>query len=489
MPVKQGAARLCGEFSITPAESLDFALLSGDFNPLHLDPVYSRRLQFGGTVVHGVHSSMKLLDFALQSLGLPGESRLGRLSVSFHGAVRHGQTVSFIAEAAEGRPAVKITASVDAKRTHTLTAGFEKGWGSTGGGAEVSGNNPPRENPIEIVYPPRELEVLLPLFANGELLTKLFPHLEGVSPYSVLAQILTTTRCVGMRCPGLHSLLAGLQLEFHEPTAGLQGVRFAVESTDDRYRRVTLGMSGDGVKGKLDTFVRPGPVRQRTFSEVQRTVSASEFADQRALVVGGSRGAGEATAKLLAAGGADVVLTFCEGRQDAARVRAEIECGGGRCRELALNVLSFHETDLLEGWSPTHVYYFATPAILPGDGGMWNEESFQRFCDFYVRGFLRIVELTGASLSRGMTFVYPSSNYVENPDKAYSEYAVAKTAGEALCRQLQARFPRSRFVCPRLPRMQTDQTSGILAPGSADTLIVLASVLRGLRSSAEASRT
>ena len=32
-----------------------FARLSGDYNPLHLDPGYSRRLLFGEPVVHGIH--------------------------------------------------------------------------------------------------------------------------------------------------------------------------------------------------------------------------------------------------------------------------------------------------------------------------------------------------------------------------------------------------------------------------------------------------
>jgi hypothetical protein len=80
-----------------------------------------------------------------------------------------------------------------------------------------------------------------------------------------------------------------------------------------------------------------------------------------------------------------------------------------------------------------------------------------------------------------LTFFYPSSIYAQNPDKAFSEYAVAKTAGEALCRQLQHRFPRSRFVSPRLPRLQTDQTSGILSVESASALTVLTKVLRELR--------
>ncbi len=48
-----------------------FASLSGDFNPLHLDPLYSRRLLFGGPVVHGVHLVLYALDKLLEDQPLP----------------------------------------------------------------------------------------------------------------------------------------------------------------------------------------------------------------------------------------------------------------------------------------------------------------------------------------------------------------------------------------------------------------------------------
>ena len=42
-----------------------------------------------------------------------------------------------------------------------------------------------------------------------------------------------------------------------------------------------------------------------------------EFANVRALVIGGSRGLGEITAKIIAAGGGDVWITYRRGKEDA----------------------------------------------------------------------------------------------------------------------------------------------------------------------------
>ena len=48
-----------------------FASLSGDYNPLHLDPLVSRRLMFGGPVVHGAHLVLHALDKLLEDSSSP----------------------------------------------------------------------------------------------------------------------------------------------------------------------------------------------------------------------------------------------------------------------------------------------------------------------------------------------------------------------------------------------------------------------------------
>ncbi len=40
--------------SITREDIVDFARISLDTNPLHLDEAYAKRTQFGGTIAHGM---------------------------------------------------------------------------------------------------------------------------------------------------------------------------------------------------------------------------------------------------------------------------------------------------------------------------------------------------------------------------------------------------------------------------------------------------
>ncbi|MEO1425131.1 MAG: MaoC/PaaZ C-terminal domain-containing protein, partial [Pseudomonadota bacterium] len=56
-------------FDLTDQEA--FAALSGDFNPIHVDPVAARRTLFGEPVVHGLHLVLWALDVRLGQGALP----------------------------------------------------------------------------------------------------------------------------------------------------------------------------------------------------------------------------------------------------------------------------------------------------------------------------------------------------------------------------------------------------------------------------------
>jgi hypothetical protein len=91
-----------------------------------------------------------------------------------------------------------------------------------------------------------------------------------------------------------------------------------------------MDVAGAGISGSVEAFARRPPATQPRADVVARDVTANEFAGGVALIVGGSRGLGEATAKIVAAGGAHAIITYAAGRDDAQRVAAEIAAAGGR---------------------------------------------------------------------------------------------------------------------------------------------------------------
>jgi hypothetical protein len=198
-----------------------------------------------------------------------------------------------------------------------------------------------------------------------------------------IAELLATTRLVGVECPGRHSVYSQVTLHYKvQARDGAPAVlSYSVTGFDSRFNLLMMNIAAPGMTGTVRAFVRPSPREQVDYAMARRLVQPGEFAAQRALVVGGSRGLGEVTAKLLAAGGADVRITYFRGAEDARRVVGEIVAGGGAANSLSLDVLALESEssgETPEQCRPTHLYYFATPFIAPGERGTFSADRFSR---------------------------------------------------------------------------------------------------------------
>jgi len=205
---------LIATVSVSLADSWRFAELSGDFNPLHLDPAVARRLVFGGTVPHGVHLLMLGLDAALRNS--PGQCRLRGLRATFAMPGRHGVPLDIRAEeTGPGKVSLRLQQN---GATLQLIAAELEGCATPPDRGELE--------PTRFTYePPRPLSLeeaaslrgTLSLRLEPGLLGALFPTLADTLSGPPLALLLATSRIVGMKCPGLHSIFTGLELGFGEP--------------------------------------------------------------------------------------------------------------------------------------------------------------------------------------------------------------------------------------------------------------------------------
>ena len=289
-----------------------------------------------------------------------------------------------------------------------------------------------------------------------------------------------------MYAPGLRSLLTNFDLVLNNLTLSestYNKANFLVTSVHPLFHRCEISVTGTGWQGKIHSLIRPGPCEQISFSKAQSIVKPKAFSGQRAFILGGSRGAGEATAKLLAAGDADVVLSYARGKDDAIRVANEILNGGKRAQIVALNIDS-SSWDLQKifplDWSPTHFYYFATPAIS-GDGFNYSSALFENYFSCYVDKFIKIFEEI-YSVSQGLNAVFwPSSTAVDEVPSGMVEYAMAKSAGEAMCASIAQKNPRIKMFAPRLPRLRTDLTATPFNVNTSDAAEVLLPILEKMQ--------
>ena len=457
------------ERTFTLTDLAAFAELSGDYNPLHTDPVAARRTQLGECVAHGIYVLLWALD-SLQAQG-GGVRQWAKISAKFLRPIRAGVKVVVTAKE-KSSSEVSLTVS-EAGR---VLCQVEVTWVAASSVTVAScacDTIPPREKPAQLqLDDTMKTSGALDLFWSAKRGAVLFPALAATQKPDSLAALLATTRVIGMKVPGEQSVFIQLDFTF-APHPEVKGP-FTYRVTEYRKSSQRLGIAIAGAVGQgiLWALVRPAPVVQPRMAVIKQRVQASRYADCKVIVIGGSRGLGEIAAKVLSAGGAEVALTYRLGSDDANRVVADIVANGGKAIALQLDTA-------VAGWEANlsvqcagfeHLCYFATPPIVEGDGSTFNVPLFEKFYAVYVTGLVSMAQWLAKSTTGKFAFFNASTVAVESPPLRNLEYAAAKAASEASCRWLAAANPKARIHVARFPRLNTDQTASFLSAGDHDSL-------------------
>jgi acyl dehydratase len=461
------------------ADQERFAQLSGDANPLHLDPLSARRELFGEVLVHGVHATAWLLDAWLAEHPLMGPHRIARLVASFPAPIGLGKEIEarLVSHGAQDFPSAVLEAWGGGQRLARVEVElFAAEQDPVLPGAPASPLLAPRQVALEALAAE---EGSLELYLPRALAARALPALSAALTSRALAELLALTRLVGMVCPGARSIFSGLQVRATADGDERRALTYRVTRVVPSFSVVKVAVRGVELEGSLDTFYRPLPEPQPSAVELRARVTAGAFAGQVALVVGGSRGLGEVTAKLVAAGGGVAVVTYHRGAEDAARVVAEIEAAGGRARALLLDVAA-PEAALAaleeSGLAPTHVYYFASPKIFVKKAPGFQGELFDDFARVYVHGMAAVIFAVRARWSGRLVLFCPSTVAIDERTRDLEEYVAAKSAAEALAGMLAARDPELHVRVERLPRVATDQTVSLIrvpAKSAAEVMLPL----------------
>jgi len=105
--------------TVTDADLARFADVSGDFNPVHMDPEYAKTTMFKGRIAHGMLSASFISTVLGTKLPGPGCIYLSQ-NLKFKAPVRPGDTVTAevtvkAVDEARGRISVDTICTVDGK--------------------------------------------------------------------------------------------------------------------------------------------------------------------------------------------------------------------------------------------------------------------------------------------------------------------------------------------------------------------------------------
>jgi NAD(P)-dependent dehydrogenase (short-subunit alcohol dehydrogenase family) len=450
-----------------------FARLSGDFNPLHLDPIASRRAAAGEPIVHGIHLLLCALEAHFRRRSSAGPFTV---SARFQRPALLGDSIA-VESTGEGHlqltidrgdPLVDITiqsaeAASDAAsappaffRPHHDRARVVprvRTWADVAGAQGT------------IAFPP------------APALQRAFPDASRALGTDTIAGITAVSRLVGMECPGRDALLSAVHLVITR-RRGPRYLTWWVDRTDARFGLVRLDIRSGCVSGTIDAFLRPPPAAAPPIEAVAAQVIPDEFAGQRALIVGGSRGLGAAAALVVACGGGAALVTFASGAAEAAALRRQAQRSGRHIDALRFDVVNDPIERLARTsarFGPTHLYYFATPRIFARRRDPFDHVLFERFASFYVTGFANACV---AALNGSLDVFYPSSAALDERRRELIEYCTAKAAGEALSALLTAATPGLRILVRRLPRVATDQTASIVPAPALDPVTAMLGIVR-----------
>ena len=467
--------------TFTLADLETFSAASGDWNPWHVDHLRARRTQAGSPIVHGSH----LLLWALNSLAdsQPQLLPLRSLQVHFNNFVFLDESVElFLVK--QSPSSARMHLLVDSGLRQRVHVEFGEQYQSSASSIHPDDALLPlRSAPLDLKF--QEIDGRFGRFTfpmSPDDAVSMFPAAAKWIGTARVRALAATTYLVGMICPGLHSIYSDLSVKACQVDPAQDVLAFRVIETDQRFNAIDQEILGGGIAGIVRSFFRQPPLRQASMQELAGVVAPDEFSGAVVLVVGGSRGLGELTAKLIASGGGRVILTWQSGKEDAEHVANQIRSVGGVCDTVEYDVRKPAAQQLTDLPAiPTHMYYFATCTIFRAQGDVFSTSRFQEFLAFYVDGFWQLLRELRA-LKQNISVFYPSSISVTERPRGMTEYSMAKAAGEVLCADINQMWAPMHITVRRLPRLPTDQTAAVIAVEVADPVKTMLPIVREVQS-------
>jgi len=176
------------------------------------------------------------------------------------------------------------------------------------------------------------------------------------------------------------------------------------------------------------------------------------FENKVALITGGSRGIGAATARRLASEGAHVWVGYCEQNDAAESVVGEIRAAGGSAQPVQIDVRS---TESIQAAVQTVLAASERIDVLVNSAGItrdgllltMEEDSWGDVLDTNAGGSFRVIKTVARAMlmRRSGSIVLLSSVAGQKAGRGHANYAASKGAVEAMTRAVAVELARKKI--------------------------------------------
>ena len=471
---------LIGKKQFTEKNQKDFANISCDHNPIHVNPLIARRLISGRCIVHGVNILLTGLNFLFKK---KINFKFNKIKFILFNPVYIGEKVYFIKKIKNRN----LVISIENNSTTFAEIIFEETKQGQIKEFYIKNrylnniNTVKKYNKIEKFEGIKQNKKNYEINLNNFSFSKKYANTKNILNVNQFTTILSLSYFVGMICPGLNSILSSIEINFNNNEVKDKKIIFLVEKFYKGINLVKIKFLGN-LHGEIKAFLHPGCVLQPAIKEIKKLVKPKEFIGINSLIIGGSRGLGELTAKILTSGKGNVNITYFNGRKEALELKKIIKFETGQnCEIEKIDILGDKFKNKIRRFSNyDFIFYYPTPKIFRKKEENFDNEIFKNFYKYYVKKFIFMCNLLEKKISKKLIVFFPSTIFIKETPRYLREYVEAKLLSERLIKKFNNKFSKIKVITIRLPKLKTDQTSEIITSFKNENIKIMVPIIRSI---------
>lgn len=434
-------------FKFSIKKQLDFLKISGDLNEIHIP---NKRI----AVAHGINLLLQIMEILSKKKNI-NLSNMCLIDISFIKPIIVPSNLKFICLIQNKTVECSVFSSKILKArlsflsSNNIIENLEKKI------KFKKKDNIPSSNNIfkkKNKYQTNLIEV------NKKLIKKEYPALLSLIGKERIISIINLSYFVGMIYPGKNSLLSSTQIQINN--LDKNKIMFNLNKFDERINLSNILATAPGINATINTFGKNKEITQPNLKNIKFNYKnkIANHSLQNALIIGGSRGLGELTAKILSLGKANLTLTYKKNFLKAKSIKKELHKKKANCKIKKIDVLNDVELKKIKNLKNINsIYYFPTPNIINLKKKTFDKNLLNNFSNYFYKIPKKLITMLEKRKKKTI-FFYPSSVYLNNKKEHNNlrEYLYAKIKGETIAKN---NFRYVKFFSVRLPPILTDQNN------------------------------